>query len=361
MGENPDDISYQIKIQKIEWQKNDVSDVLEKSHSKKISSFMNFFKNEEVCQERLIKWLGWTNNEKQSRFKCPKCGWAKAWARPKKEGKYTKTTRLIFECKNKDCTQMPSPRCVTIMVRSSIPLRFWFLCIYVIGLMQGKVPLKYLNKCRVDFKDGHTTKTYQRRDVQKIIYKILETCKEPNQRMRYGLLTKLRFPNHKPLKSYLHWYKSENWANWQIAFQRDQYTAKEAQQLIDNSLSSNDIVKVYTCKKKSLCEGEWLLLTDIDDNSIGNIEWFYVSKIMEVAVPKRNIDGNYQQLALFLKEDHEEKVNYPFKLGNRFKKSLRSCLESDKDFFRSLSSNKVRVLSTDRFQEIANNFKAAGD
>ncbi|KAB2890949.1 MAG: hypothetical protein F9K32_06345 [Desulfobulbaceae bacterium] len=337
------------------WEKDDPSDELTKLYKKDLIHFKKWVSDEKACLDRLIICLGWKSNGKNSLFKCPKCKNTTAWIRPKKEGKGDiQTHRLIFECKK--CFASPSPKSMTMMTGSRKPLGFWYLCIYVIGLMGGRVPWLYLNKERICFKSDGETHTIQRRDLVVILSKILTKCKNSHDRVAYAQLLKLKFQDHVPLRNFLSWYKSMSWVPWRIAFEMDSYSPMNVMQYCESRYSPNAIYRVFFCDDKKLFEGEWLLLIQIDGNkNIGAIEWFYVSGIAEVADDNVRKNDNYTVVGVFLKDDKLEKCSHPFGLGKNIRNAIRKSVSVSR--IEGLYFNKIYIPPPRIFAEFNQEFE----
>lgn len=352
MATSKKDHKQQMKALVEGWEKDDPSDELAKLYKKDLIHFKKWVSDEKACLDRLIICLGWKSNGKNSLFKCPKCNNTAAWVRPKKEGKGDiQTLRLIFECKK--CLASPSPKSMTMMTGSRKPLGFWYLCIYVIGLMGGRVPWLYLNKERICFKSDGETHTIQRRDLAVMVNKILKKCENSHNRVAYAQLLKLKFQDHVPFGNFSSWYKSMSWVPWRIAFEMDSYSPMDVMQFCESRYSSDEIHEVYFCNDKKLFEGEWLLKIQVKNNKkIGSIKWFYVSEIAKIADNNVRKKDNYTVAGVFSKDDKNEKLSYPFKLGKIIRSAIRKSISDSKIITRY--SNMIYIPTQgilDEFQE----------
>lgn len=333
------------------WESDDPSNELLGKYREELIAFRKWANDEDACRDHLIACLGWKDNGKNSEFKCPSCGNRSASSRLKTEGKgETRKERLVFECKK--CGQTPSPKSVTIMKRSSIPLGFWFLCLLVIGLMNGRVPWNYLDRQRQKFKSKDKPVSVAARDLERLVLKILAISDVPNLRVSYAQMAKMVSMHEEPLKSYSTWYKTKSWIPWRIAFKKDPYTLKMILNSIDK-LDRLDIVKdVYVCNDHKLYVGEWLLIASINNEDIiKNIEWFCVSEIVKIGSQSKGID-EYTTVAIFYEQDRLK--NYPFVVGSRFNNALNKQVGSE--ILTSLSLNSVKILPNTIFKKIADGF-----
>lgn len=312
----------QIKKMKKAWIKEDCSEDFERIYKEELDYFEENFPDEKSCKKQLRFWLGWEQKKTNATFVCPKCGGTEAKVSSKKEGMHGRE-RLVFRCKTKGCRSTPSPRSVTIMAGSRSPLRFWFLCIYVIGLTNGKVPWSYLKKRRVNFTTEGGVKTIQARDMSNILFVILQACQDVGTRMKYCGLVRVEQDNHEAFKTYLSWYKSKSWIWWRVVFQ----DCSVKKTFLTNLLSNNKYEDVVLCmcllREKKVQKHEWLLVVRVNnDNEITSTRWMYVSAVARIANKEsKSYKRGYRYMAIQTSECPIEN-DQPFKVGTKFKNAF---------------------------------------
>lgn len=312
----------QISSMKKTWIEEDDLQDFERIYKDDLDWFDEIFPDEKSCKTQLRFWLGWKQKKKDAKFRCPKCGGTDAKVSSKKEGKHGRE-RLVFRCKTKGCKSTPSPRSVTMMKGSRSPLRFWFLCLYVIGLTNGKVPWSYLNKRRIDFATKNGGKPIQARDMSKILFVILQACQDVGTRMRYCRLVRVIYDNHKAFKNYSSWCKSKSWIGWRVVFQ--DYSVKKT--FLTNLLSNNKyedvVLRMCLLREKKVQKYEWLLVVRVNnDNEITSTRWMYVSAVARIANKEsKAYKRGYRYMAIQTSEYPIEN-DQPFRVGTKFKNAF---------------------------------------
>jgi len=322
---------------KKKWLEEDVSQDLEQEmFEDQLSWFEKIFSTEKKCEKQLLYWLGWKKKKVNATFKCTKCGEMDAKVSHKSEGK-NGTKRWVFRCKTKGCSSMPSIQSVTMMKGNRLPLRFWFLCLYVVGLLNGKVPWKYLNTARVDFKSDGKKQTIQSRDMANVLYKILKGCESLETRMEYCRLVRSVAVGYEACTTYLSWYKSNSWIGWRIVFQDRFYKKQIVSKLFSPEKSHGDcdsgVLMLCLLKEMVIQEYEWLLVAKMDDNcSITGVQWMYVSSIEKITNQKSSMYKKGYRYLVIQTEDYPIDNDQPFIVGSRFKRAfVRTCRKMELD------------------------------
>jgi len=341
------------------WKSNDVTDRFSEIIAIHGDPIGKFRKPSSFFVKRLMDWMGWREDGNNSIFKCPECGKKEARCRKKKEKEHI---RLVFKCKTKGCTAEPSPQSVTPMKGSKIPIRFWFLSFYVIGLMEGKIPWRYLDEKRVDFPISKTKKqTIQRRELVCLISKILESYKNRGDRIKYSRMVQLNYPEYNLFKNYKSWYdNTDQWLPWRMFFLRDKCLAGEAATLSGNNTLASEIEHALILKDQPIFDGEWLLRVEVKKGSndyfeIGDVDWFYVSKIEDISDHDSDrYIGGYRKCAIFLKKDNKAGLTPPFKKGSIFKKALVNSLYLSEKL--DIHLNKIVLPSNKSYKILAEKY-----
>ena len=219
-----------------------------------------------------------------------------------------------------------------MMAGSRLPLKFWFLCIYVIGLTNGKVPWTYLNKQRVDFGSGESSRTIQTRDMANILYKILEECHSLEMRMKYCRLVRVEYQRHKVFKTYLSWYNSQSWTTgWLLAFQDLSVKKTFLPKLVSSDDYGNEPLAMCLLKDKNVQEYDWILIVRIDNKrKISGIKWMYVSVVEKITNKKsKSYKEGYRYLAI-QRADDPISDDQPFRIESKFENALLRTWEQTK-------------------------------
>ncbi len=341
----------QIKKMKKTWMADDASQKLKKCQDE-LDWFEECFPDEKQCKQQLIYWLGWKLSKTNAVFNCPKCGGTEARTSWKQEGKQKKK-RLVFRCGNTKCKSTPSPKSVTMMAGSHAPYRFWYLCIYVIGLMNGEVPWAYLNRQRVNFKSGKKKKTIQMRDMSNIIYTILNECSDIDKRMNYCRLVGTESFDHETFGSYSSWYKSDSWLYWRVTFQRRRLSNKSLKKVITSEKYEDGVLSVCRLKTRIVEEGDWLLVAQIsNENKLYNIKWMYVSCVEMIDKKKsKSYKDGYRYVAIQKNDDPTE--DHPFKIDTKFKNAFKSSFS--KKELSAIDSGSVESQTAAALKKIYDN------
>ena len=352
-----------IKKEKKAWVSGDVSNKLVGEFAEELSWFddaadgEDFFPDENSCKRQLRYWLGWQKLRENAVFCCPKCGRKGATVSKKNEVKNGKSLkRWVFRCKDSTCKDTPSTQAVTMMTGTRTPLRFWFLCIYVVGLMGGKVPWDYLNKRRVGFGSGRDSTTILSRSMANILFIILNECQDIEKRMEYCRLVRVECCDHKTFKGYGDWYKSNSWGWWRIAFRKKSLKKDSLREIITSKDYQDGVRSIYLQKGFTIQPYEWLLIVHINgENKIKNLRWMYISEVKKIDKKKsKAYIERYRYVGIELEEDTVEGT--PFKLGKKFKRSfVSSCY--DKGLLADVGTDVVVNPSTQLLKELYARYK----
>ncbi len=348
--------------------------------------FENHFRDDEACDERLLEYLGWKEVENSDHkrgvvlvFKCDEvlnnaCASDEAIKLPREEGwlPYTGKVRWVYQCKK--CGSQFNLYTGTIFnSRKKTDIWIWFLCLYTMYLLDGKIPRSWLKEKYVNYLIKQEVLVSSHYDEKKKVYEkmISERIKRITSKIYNNLFcdnTKtgefawyknLIYLEKPPLGiSFTEWQKtpSEYRTKWKIAIRKKDYPTRK-KEVIECAESEriNEVYCLQYFKIEGAVEiGDWILQIKIVPDSENGywFNWLHVDRIIKTNLVKS--ECKWQAIQLKKMPTYHYR---PFRLTNKFKELISTALDAyrDKDFI-DIVLNEVISCPDSILLNIANEF-----
>lgn len=328
------------KNKKVREEELRLSQIVKRKYSKEIEKFEQQFSAIDDCQVRLLKWKKWNLKGTYLMFKCPNssCDSERAYVYKKKNhGK--KVVR--YQCIK--CNDQFSLTSDTIFHKTRSPLWIWFLSIYSMALLDGKVPVTFLKERSQRYvDDNNLNKKVSKEQILRITENLKKDvfskgCREIDQ-----YLELVGFPRQYRYDSFLQWYDADrdNRHPWKTGWRTRAHTTKNneiAKKIAaDEELENVDLV--LFCKEQvGIKENDWILCVRIKNEKLLHIKWLHVSFVKSLRPQKGPYE--WQVIQLVKKENFERR---PFKITRSFRKIFAGAVKKfGFEKFKEQSENNI--------------------
>lgn len=373
------------------------SEYVESAFPDLLKQFKRKFKDNDKCRKVLLKARGWTQTKGGLlHYTCPDCKGKTAAVRKRIYKRKTKdfispetetVIRTSYRCLNSRCRREINATTGTLFQGNETNLWLWFLTLFCMALMGGKLPrayiiktyYRYLRRCD-QFGESVGSEEYKIQAyknigerVERVVGQLIYLFWGGNEEELEIYLGYIGF-NRKRTSDFVEWYESRDedlsgfWISW---------TPSKCD--VDNDITS--VVAIchdrkcvgdvqYVQKSEPKMKGSWVLCFYFDGKRLANIRWLLVEEIHSLRIHRDRIDyrslqvvsgkrsesksdlfGNFQLVQI---EDAPKVAYRPFRLTYDFYPAFERAIQNyGVERFKASSNNNVMNCPVEILHETA--------